>query len=198
MYPSSNPDLEAETAWNYEAGLRQRIPGGLAVDLSVFRTDGKGLILLAGNPSPPPLFMFTNTGDFTFDGIEASLEGRWLGWLSASASWSRLDTGRWTQGRPGTKIDFEAGATRGRVTAKLSGSHTGDYYGSNDSTDPIPSFTVVDLYLEGVVAGGVSAFAGISNLGDEKYLIYTELPGTAAGLYEMPGRSFTGGFRYAY
>jgi len=198
MYPSSNDELEAESAWNYEAGLRQRMPAGLALDLSVFRMDGKNMIILAGNPSPPPPVRFSNTGDFVFNGIEASLEGRWRGGLGGSVSYSYLDTGRWTQGRPGTKVDLELYARRGRFTVKLSGSHVSDYFGGDDSADPIPSYTVADLYGEGLVAGGLSAFLGIGNIGDEEYLIYTELPGTAAGLYEMPGRSFAGGFRYAY
>jgi outer membrane receptor protein involved in Fe transport len=198
MYPSSNEDLEAESAWNYEAGMRQRIPGGLALDLAVFRMDGSNMIILADNPSPPPPVRFSNTGDFVFDGIEASIEGRWSGGLGGSVSYSYLDTGPWTQGRPGTKVDFEMYAKRGRFTARLSGSHVGDYHGGNDASDPIPSYTIADLYGEGIIAGGLAVFLGIGNIGDEKYMIYTELPGTAAGLYEMPGRSLTGGFRYAY
>ncbi len=198
MFPSSNEDLEAESAWNYEAGLRQRVPWGLALDLSVFKMDGKNLIVLAGNPSPPPPVKYINTGSFVFNGFEVALEGRWPGGLGGAVSYSYLDPGRWTQGRPGTKIDFDLGASRGRFTAKLSGSHVSDYFGGNDSTDPIPSYTVVDLYLEGLLAGGVSTFMGVGNIGDEEYFIYTELPGAAAGLYLMPGRSFTAGLRYAY
>lgn len=198
MYPSSYEELEAESAWNYEVGLRQRMPWGLAVDLAVFRMDGTNMIILAENPSPPPPFRFSNTGDFEFNGIEVTLEGRWHTGLSSSVSYSYLDTGPWTQGRPGTKVDFEIYAKRGRFTAKFSGSHVSDYFGGNDSTDPIPSYTVADFYGEGLIAGGLSAFLGIGNISGEEYFIYTELPGMAAGLYEMPGMSFTGGFRYAY
>jgi iron complex outermembrane receptor protein len=198
MFPPSNENLEAERMWNYEAGLRQRIPGGLEIDLSVYRMDGENMIELAENLSPPPMMIFTNTGDFVFDGVEVSLDGHWRGGLGANVSWSKLDPGRWTQGRPGTKVDFGLFQHAKRYTVRLSGRYIDDYYAGNDSTDPIPSYTVVDIYGEAIVAGGVSVFAGLNNIGDEEYCIYTDLPGGQAGLYLMPGRALTAGLKYGY
>jgi outer membrane receptor protein involved in Fe transport len=198
MFPSSNPGLEAEKMWNYEAGLRQKIPGGLEIDVSAYRMDGENLIELSGNPAPPPPMMFANTGDFVFDGMEVALSGRWEAGMSANVSYSKLDPGRWTQGRPGTKVDFRISYRSGRWDIRLSGSHVGDYYAGNDSTDPIASFTFADIYGEAEIAAGFSAFAGVGNILDEDYLIYTDLPGGRAGLYEMPGRNVTMGLKYGY
>ncbi len=198
MFPSSNEGLEAEKVWNYEAGLRQRLPGSLEIDLSVYRMDGENMIEFADNPSPPPMMRYANTGDFIFDGMEVSMDGNWKGGFGSNVSWSKLDPGRWTQGRPGTKVDFGIYQYAKRYTVRLSGRYIGDYYAGNDSTDPIPSYTVVDIYGEAGVAGGVSVFAGLSNIGDTEYFIYTDLPGGQAGLYLMPGRTFTAGLKYGY
>jgi outer membrane receptor protein involved in Fe transport len=196
MYPPSNTDLHAERVWNYEAGLRQRIPGGLWVDLTVFRMDGEGLIELAPNGSPPPPMRYANTGAFVFDGIEASLDGAWRCGLSGSVSWTQTDFGDLTQGRPGRKLDLDLAWTGGRHLVRLTGTHVGDYYGANGSGDPIPSYTTVDLYAETGITGGLSLFAGVRNLLDEQYSVYVDLPGGEAGLYLMPGVSLTAGFRY--
>ncbi|MCK4549485.1 MAG: TonB-dependent receptor, partial [Candidatus Krumholzibacteria bacterium] len=198
MFPPSNEDLEAERVWNYEMGLRQKIPGGLEMDISVYRMDGENMIELADNPSPPPMMRFANTGDFVFDGMEVSLDGNWRGGFSGNVSWTKLDPGRWTKGRPGTKIDFGLSQHAKRYKVRLSGRYIDDYYAGNDSTDPIPSYMVIDIYGEAIVTGGVSVFAGLNNIGDEEYSIYTDLPGGQAGLYLMPGRTVTAGLKYGY
>jgi iron complex outermembrane receptor protein len=198
MYPISNDRLEAERVWNYEVGLRQKMIWGLAVDLSLYRMDGENMIELADNTSPPPPLKFRNTGDFLFEGFEASLEGIWSNGVSAVFSWSGLDSGRWTRGRPGTKLDLDVSYTLDAYTIKLSGRHIEDYYGDNDKSDPIPSYTVLDIYGEGVLGGGISVFAGLKNIADEEYFIYTDLPGGSAGLYLMPGRTLTAGIKYRY
>ena len=178
MFPSSNEGLEAEKVWNYEAGLRQRLPGSLEIDLSVYRMDGENMIEFADNPSPPPMMRYANTGDFIFDGMEVSMDGNWKGGFGSNVSWSKLDPG--------------AGRGEGRVRRSISASinmRNATRFGCPEDTsviitpgtirpDPIPSYTVVDIYGEAGVAGGVSVFAGLSNIGDTEYFIYTDLPGT--------------------
>ena len=195
MYPPSSEDLEAEKVWNYEAGVRRTLPLGLAVDVSVFRMDGDNLIELAPAPDGPGM-RFSNTGEFVFDGMELTLEGRWRGGLSSRISWTGMDTGRLTMARPGSKTDLELAWRGERFTAALTGSRVDDYYASNDSRDPIPSHTVLDVYGEAKIAGRMGLFAGMRNVTGEEYSIYADLPGGSAGLYLMPGRALTAGFRY--
>lgn len=196
MYPPSSTDLDAERVWNFEAGLRQRIPGGLWIDLTVFRMDGEGLIDLAPNGSPPPPMRYANTGEFVFDGIEGSLEGAWRGGLAGRISWTQTGYGELTRGRPGRKIDLDLSWTGGKRLLRLTGSSVGDYYAANDGQDPIDPYLTVDIYGEAGIAGGLVLFAGVRNLFDEEYSIYTDLPGGQAGLYLMPGIGVTAGFRY--
>ncbi len=198
MFPPSNENLEAETVWNYEAGLRQEIPWGLELDLSVYRMDGEKMIDLVPNASPPPMMIYANTGDFVFDGLEASLEGNWKYGIGAGVSYSRLDTGEFTRGRPGTKVDFGLFRYGQRWNLRLSGMYVGDYYAGDDSTDPIPSYTVVNIYGEAAVTAGIWAFAAMDNIGDANYSIYADLPSGQAGLYLMPGRMVRVGVKYGY
>lgn len=196
MYPPSNTGLRAERVWNYEAGVRQRIPGGLWIDLTVFRMDGEGLIELAPNDAPPPPMRYANAGEFVFDGIEASAGGAWRSGLAGRVSWTQTDHGELTQGRPGRKIDVDLSWTGGRHLVRLTGTHVGEYYGANGSRDPIPSYATVDLYAEAGIAGGLALFSGVRNLLDERYSVYVDLPGGQAGMYLMPGTSLAAGFRY--
>lgn len=198
MFPPSNENLEAERAWNYEVGLRQGIPGNLTLDATAFWINGENIIETGPNPSPPPMYLLQNTGSFEFNGIELSLAGAWRNGIDARMSWSYLDPGKWTMGRPGQKYDLVLAYRTRRHTLKLTGQHVDDYYAGNDKSDKIDSSTVFDIYIESSVAGGIYAFGGVSNLFDEEYAIFVDLPGGEAGLYEMPGRNFTIGLKYAY
>ncbi len=197
MFASSNERLEAETAWNYEVGIIQSIARGIMLDAAAFRIDGEKFIELESNESPPPLFMYTNSGSLRFYGAEIALAGEWGIGLNARVSLSYLDTGRWTAGRPGKKIDLAVAFKRDCCTIKMTGSNVDDYYAHNGWEDRIDAYTVLDLYAEAALpARGMRIFAGLGNLFDERYAVYTDLPGGAAGLYMMPGRRLTFGVKY--
>lgn len=197
MYPSSNQDLKAERVWNFELGLRQKLTGSLEIDISAFRTDGRDMIELVPNGSPPPMFIFANSGEFRFLGIESSLTGKWDCGLAARVSHSWLDAGDWTVGRPGSKLDLILTMNRGRHMVELKGQRVDLYYAGNESTLRIDPFTVIDIYAESGIGGGAKAFAGINNILDEKYDIYADLAGGAAGLFRMPGISIMAGLKYS-
>jgi outer membrane receptor protein involved in Fe transport len=85
-----------------------------------------------------------------------------------------------------------------RFTLRINGQLVSDYYAGNEHSNPISSYTVIDLYGESVVGSGARMFAGINNVFDETHAVYVDLPGGAAGLYEMPGITFIAGFKYTY
>ncbi len=196
MYPSSNPDLDAERVWNYEAGFRQALAGGIDADISVFRTEGRNMIELVANAESPPPFMFENTGSFEFTGAELSLSGKWRCGMGGSFSYSWLDPGDWTAGRPGSKLDMELSMRRGRYLLEMRGQRVDKYYAGNGSTLRIDPYTVIDLYAEAGMASGVRFFAGVDNVLDEQYNIYADLAGGSAGLFSMPGISLSAGIKY--
>lgn len=196
MFPSSNEDLEAERVWNYETGLRQVLPWNMTVDLTVFRSEGRGMIELRPNGSPPPLMIYANTGRFEFTGIEGSLSGRWGSGLGGTISYSWLDPGEWTTGRPGRKLDVHVSMARKKYMIETRGQLVGEYYAGNGRTLPIEPFAVIDVYAEAAIAPGLRFFGGINNILDERYAIYADLAGGAAGLYEMPGIALMAGLKY--
>ncbi len=198
MYPSSNENLKAEKVWNYEIGLRRELPGRISIDLSAFKAKGSDMIELVSNGSPPPLFIFYNSGEFEFTGVEASLTGKWDNGIAGRISYSWLDAGEWTTGRPGDKFDIMLSLTRGRLMLQLKGQRIDEYFAGNNRTLPIDPFTVIDVYLESDVVPRLKAFAGVNNILDENYLIYADLAGGAAGLYEMPGITYMAGLKYDY
>jgi len=196
MFPSSNADLDAETVWSYEVGLRHRLSKHATLDLTAFTMRGADLIAVLPNPAGPPPILFQNGESFEFRGVEAGLGATCGRRLEGAISYSYLDPGRWTKGRPGSKLDLSLALRTGAGILRLTGRHVDDYYASNDHEDEIEPYTLVGLYMETIRIKGIRLFAGLDNLLDEEYALFVDLPGGEAGLYSMPGRTFVFGLKY--
>ncbi|MBD3179466.1 MAG: TonB-dependent receptor plug domain-containing protein [Candidatus Latescibacteria bacterium] len=197
MFPPSNRELEAETVWNYELGIRQDIGSRLKADLTVFRIDGDNFIETVPAPSPPPMYIFDNTGELTFNGMEFSLSGSWHRSLLGRVSVSLLDPGDYTRGRPGRKFDLSLRWNTEISTVKISGQRVDDYFAADNRENPISSYNIFDLYADLEIGEGLTAFASLENIFNEDYAVFTDLPGGSAGLYGMPGREFMAGLKYS-
>jgi len=194
LFPPSNPDLKPETVLNREIGLKSRPLPNLGFDLALFWMTGKNLIQAAPNPSPPPKFLFQNVGDFKFKGLELAVDLEPVKRLTTRFSLSYLDPGDKTLGRPGIKADAMARYTLKRtVSLAVGGQHVGRYYAANDRKEKIPDYHIFWTKLIWRFNPHSDVILGIENLFDKKYDVYANLPGGAAGLYRMPGRSFTVG-----
>ena len=196
MFPPSNKELKAETVWSYEMGLRQRAFNLLFFDIAAFRMEGENFIESGRNSSPPPMYLFQNTGSFEFQGVEATIDANWKDILKLGLSYSYLERGSWTRGRPGRKYGLSAAYTSERFILRVTGNRVDDYYAGNNHEDEIDAYTVFSLYSEAGLADGLRVFAGVDNIFDEEYVLFVDLPGGSAGLYEMPGRNFIFGLRY--
>ena len=198
MYPVSNERLKAETILDYEVGVRQKIHEKAFFDLSLFRMDGKNLIKVCKNESPPPMFIFENAQSFRFDGIETLLDIIPCRFLESSISYTYLDVGDLTRGRPGRKLDVSVTLKYNHAMMRISGSYVGDYYADDYHMDRIDSYNVLDLYSEARLFKGAAVYFGVDNLLNADYSVYADIPGGIAGLYKMPGRSFMMGVKYSY
>ena len=196
MFPSSNETLEAETVWSYEVGLRQRLSRFATLDLTAFVMRGNDLIEALPNPSGPPPVLFQNGDSFEFRGVEAGLDFQAWSFVSGSLSYSYLDPGRWTRGRPGSKLDLSLMLETGAGILRLTGRRVDDYYAAHDHEQEIGGYSLVGLYMETARLEGFRIFAGVENLLDEEYALFVDLPGGEAGLYGMPGRTFLFGLKY--
>ena len=193
MFPSSNEDLEAERVWNYEAGVNQTLFSGTSLDLTGFIMRGHNLIEVGKNPSPPPMYLFQNTGEFNFKGMELGfrLEQRNL---NGQVYYSHLDPQDKTQGRPEDKLSVKVRCSLGKASFSLDGQYVWNYYAQDNHRDKIDDFLVLNSKISYKIASHFELFAGVENILDEPYHLYVDLP-SGSGIYAMPQRSFSVGFK---
>ncbi|MGC8798473.1 MAG: TonB-dependent receptor plug domain-containing protein [candidate division WOR-3 bacterium] len=195
IFPPKNPDLKPEIAWNYEAGINQQFGKVAEIDLAGFILKGENLIELAPNPSPPPPSRYENRGSFQFKGLETGIRVKFEPFY-ARLSGSFSDYGVHTRARAETKLDFAFGLNRSRLSADAGVHYVGNYFAADSSDEPIPSFWTADLRAGYELLNGLRLFGAVENIFNRQYQAFADLPGVAAGLYQMPGRAFTLGIDY--
>lgn len=198
LYPSSNKQLTPETTTGYELGINHRINMKAVIDMSAFTIKGTNIVELVRQSAPPPLFIKKNTGQFTFKGLEAKVHIQWRKNLSSKLSYSVMDTGSKTTGRPGRKTDGSLAYQAGKTKTFLSAQHVSDYHASDHHTQKIKNYFLGHAKFLVQATPEITLFASIKNMADVNYKIYADLPGGSAGLYQMPGRTFTSGLTYKF
>ena len=196
MFPPANPDLEPERVWNYELGFEQDIGKSMILKGSVFHMRGTNLIETVPNPNAPPLFIFANTGEFSFYGAEIELEVFLNRYFSGNIAYSYLKAGDFTKGRPGQKIDFSLQYRKKSFDVFFQGQYITDYYAGDFSQNRISSYFILNSRVIIPVMKSVELLVDVNNIFDKNYQIYGEFPGLNAGLYRMPGRNLQIGIRF--
>jgi vitamin B12 transporter len=194
VFPPKNESLKPEVSWDYEVGLNQRIVTGLNADVAGFILNGENLIETAFVPGRVPPVQFQNKGSFAFKGIEAGLQlrrGQWRG----SIGYTLTDFGANTRARAGSKLNVAAGTTVKNVDLDVTFEHVAHYFAADSSLSLIPAYYTVDMRAGYPVLKWLDVFASVENLMDRRYDTFADLPGTQAGLYRMPGRSFSVGLK---
>jgi outer membrane cobalamin receptor len=187
LFGINNPDLEPESAWQYEVGARRRLPSGAQVELSLFRIDAEDLIVLRPRPQgvPGPPMQYANAQDLTREGFEVG--ARWPAGLNTAyyANFSCLDPGEVKEQTVGRKL--AAGVDHRSGPWLLSGDF--EYidrlfdYDYTSTLVGVPAFTVVNLKASRLVANGAKIGLVIENLFDRTYRVDPAYP------YPMPGRT---------
>lgn len=190
--PPHSAELEPEYSWHWEVGWRQSLLRRLSLDIAAYVLRGENLIETAPNPTPPPPVRFVNSGVFLFRGAEAALDCR-FGAFRTRAAYTLLDPGVHTRGRPGSKLDIGAGVAWRIIDLDLSVAHVGSYFAADSSQQPISDFVTLDARIACSPSEWFTLSAAADNIFDADYATFADLPGSGAGLYEMPGRSFTVG-----
>jgi outer membrane cobalamin receptor len=193
LFPSSNKELKSEEVWNYEAGINQKFSSGLSMDLTGFIMKGENLIEVGANPSPPPMFLFQNIGKFDFRGVEAGVrleEDK----LNGQVYYSHLNPKEKTMGRPEDKLSMKIRFHRSKSSLSLDGQYVWNYYAQNHHQDKIDAFFVLNSKVSYEITGHLELFAGVENILNELCQVYVDLP-SSSGVYQMPRRSFSVGFR---
>lgn len=194
IFPSSNPELRPEGLWNYEMGLQRRIGRVASLGLTVFHFEAIDLIETSLNPYPPPKFKFLNTGSYKFSGAELTFEAAFNRNLSLLLFYSYLYPREKTRGRPGHKWD---GSLRWGLNEtlflSLQGQYVTSYYAEDFHRRRLSPYFLLNSRLEARIFSPFAFFGEIRNLLDDKYYRFVDIPGIAAGVFVMPGRSLNFG-----
>jgi len=209
-----NPDLKPEKSGGLEIGLRGR-HAWLDWSVTAYRTDYRDLIVsrapLVCPADPhcvagaPITFQSQNVTRARIQGVELRGEARLSpGWIArAGAAWSRGDDR--SKNVPLNSVD------PAKVVAGLAWEPPGRGFGGEahvthawrkDRVDAsagtlfaTPSYTTVDLTAHAKVARHVTLQAGVFNLFDEKYWLWSDVrsvlnPGATIDRYTQPGRNY--------
>lgn len=181
-----NPDLEPQTADNFEIGYKFS-QGNLYYELALFTIDIENELIpfeLAGFPGRT---FYTNAGSSTRTGIEAALSREFDNGfrIDASYTWSDFsfddfvdDNGNDFSGNqmPGLPEHFAYLGFSYRAESGFSGTfetvYSGDLVANNANTANVSSYVVANLRLAYEFTPGqwiVRPYAGINNLFDESY-----------------------------
>ena len=191
FYTMANPDLKPERSWNYELGFNQKINDIANLDFTYFITHAKNFIRVSAGK-------YENLDKMDFRGFETSLEYKLLRNLTSRLSFSHLDVGKYTQGRPENELDLSLFFKEKRWTISLTGQYVDNYFGGDDKTIAIPNFFLIDSKVIYDISFNWEIFLAINNLFNVEHKIYADLPGSSAGVYTQPGRTISFGSVYKW
>ena len=171
---------------------------GLNIDVTGFIMDGSNMIQITRSANPPPLYSFDNTGAFRFSGIELGIVGNYKHLLKTRINHSFLDSGQQTKGRPRHKTDVNLNVTHPILNIGIVAQYLADYYAADSLQEPIDDYFIIGTKITWKLSFGLHPFFAVDNILNRKYDIYANLPGSSAGLYEMPRRTLTAGVSYSF
>ncbi|MDI6828709.1 MAG: TonB-dependent receptor [Armatimonadota bacterium] len=186
LFGINNPDLEPESAWQYEIGARRNLPSGAQIELTAFDIDAKNLIVLgprpAGVPGPPK--QWANTGAVTRTGFEVS--ARWPSGPQTAfyANFSYLDAGARREQTVGHKLAFGVDHRFGKwmISGDLLYVNRLFNYDQKNVLVKVPSFTIVNLKASMPISNLARVGIVVENLFNRSYKVDPAYP------YPMPGR----------
>jgi iron complex outermembrane receptor protein len=188
LFPAPTPTLEPERLWNYEIGATQTIGNRFFSELTIFQSEGQNMIITFGRY---PNMKLSNSGAFLHRGVE--ITGTYLPPvenLQLQGNYSFIDVGKETRSVPKHKMYCSAQYTYDIYSVTASVQHIEVMYGSDNSKDIMPNYTLVNLKVNAKVLPMTSVSFGVDNLIDEKY--YTMLG------YPMPGTTVTVGVQASF
>ncbi len=182
LFPAPTLTLQPERLWDYEFGFIQKVSDKFYGELTLFQSEGQNIILSSGRY---PNMKLSNSGAFIHRGVE--LAGTYLPPvhnLIMQGNYSFIDAGKETRSVPKHKIFCSVQYSYKRFNAAVSAQHIEIIYGSDNSKDIMPNYTLVNIKVNADVLPAVSVSLGVENILDETYF-------TMLG-YPMPGTILTG------
>jgi len=197
LFPAHDEDLDPEVVWSYEAAVTHIVASWLSVTINPFYMDVKNLIQTVSNPTPPPLQINRNSGNYGIAGVETSIEAFLVKNLSVSLNYtySSIEDGPSDnpnvnrQGEPEHVIDTVVQYSAYKWSVSMQGQYISGLYDSDllagGAIGKVDDFGVVGIKGSYKVHRFADIFLGVDNLLD---VDYEQIPG-----YPMPGARLYGG-----
>ncbi len=182
-----NPSLDAQTAINYEIGVKGAISAKVNYELAVFRIDTDNELILAGQ-NPAGSDYYINAGETVRKGVEAALSAQPLKGLNISLAYtySDFEFSRFTDDMgtsfAGNKLP---GIPEQTANLELAYYHPSGLYSiwdtqlvdkvyvDNANSDAAGGYAVSNLrlgYTFSLAGAELTPFCGVNNLFDKKYM----------------------------
>ncbi|MDD5282470.1 MAG: TonB-dependent receptor [Candidatus Omnitrophica bacterium] len=189
---TSNPNLVPEKGITFEFGSESRINKYLTSGLTYYRSDYKQLIQWSKVPAPI-YYQVMNVSSAVINGIEFENKLFILDNLDLNVNYTYLmakdkDTHKYLVYQPKDKVDAALKYhDHNGLTVELKGQFTGIRFADASNNTKVKSFFVLGLSASKKFKSGITCFAYIDNLLNQKYQVIKDYP--------MPGFSFTGGLK---
>lgn len=190
MYPPHNPDLEAESLWNYELSFSQRLLSGkLYYGINLFHMDAKNIILTLPNPTATPPMLNQNSGELKNTGVEVEASYLISKSFAANCNYSYLKMETPIVGAPEHKAYLGGSYTSNGWHASTGLQYVNGLY-SAVGPDEKEDFLLWNARLSYQLSDMLQLWLNGDNLLNTKYQIN-------AG-YPMPGIAFMGGINLSF
>jgi iron complex outermembrane receptor protein len=201
-----NPEINPQTGYHYEAGVRHSFIEQVEANLTLFWVDFHDEIFFN-----PTTFTNENYPKTQRQGLEVGVKARPLEWVSLWANYGyirpRLRGGNFLGSDiPGVPRHKGAVGMDLSIWKRLQLSSRANFIGSRylisdfaNQVDKLDGYYTVDANLS-YLWKGLKAFIGVNNLFNRKYAEYavTNATGTAQSFYPSPERNFFGGISYTF
>ena len=181
-----NSDLSAQTATNYEVGVKGFVFPKVNYELAIFRIETEDELVLAGQ-NPAGSDFFTNAGETIRNGVEAALTVKLLQGLDASFAYtySDFEFDEFTVGGTSFKDNAIPGIPEQMAYVELAYYHPSGFYTvwdtqlvdqvyvDNANSDAADDYAVSNLRLGYTIDLGDKVFTpffGINNIFDQNYI----------------------------
>ena len=190
MYPPHNPDLEAESLWNYELSFSQRLLSGkLYYGINLFHMDAKNIILTLPNPTAPPPMLNQNSGELKNTGVEIEASYLISKSFAANCNYSYLKMETPVVGAPEHKAYLGGSYTGNGWHASTGLQYVNGLY-SAVGPDKKEDFLLWNARVSYQLSDMLQLWVNADNLLNTKYQIN-------AG-YPMPGIAFMAGVNLSF
>ena len=186
-----NPNLQAESAWSYDASLEYALAAGLTLQVDGFYKDATNLIT-----SPPPLFIPVNIGHAIISGGSIELAGRlapqWFvraNYTSQRARNVATDLDMIYVPRSMGNLEIAYRPAEGATVAVIIG-YSGDTFADAANTIVLPGYWLTSVTAAWPLGGGYSVQGGVANVFDVKYQDAQGYAEPGRRLFVTVGRSF--------